>query len=124
MFELVTTIPVPRIDLDASARLGAGVAHTAALSESSREAIGLSDTVDAALTGLTGAKVEHAGEASAEELSIGYLVAYLRHHQFSEVELIDLVWKAAAVLERRGAITGGARKLLHLSIRSRRDPLG
>ena len=108
MFELVTTIPVPRVDLDASARLGAFAAGASdRLSETSREAIGLSDTVDAALSGLTGAKIEHRYEASSEELSIGYLVAYLRRHEFSEAELIDVVWEAAAILERRGAITGG-----------------
>ena len=105
MFELVTTTPVPRIDMCEAKRLGdiAGARHPE-LSEDARETIGLSDTVDAALTGLTGAKVELRGEASSEELSIGYLVAYLRHHRFSEAELIDVVWEAAAVRDKRAAM--------------------
>lgn len=107
----MTTIPVPRIDLAASVRTGAFAGGASErLSETTREAIGLSDAVDAALSGLTGAKVEHAYEASSEELSIGYLVAYLRRHRFSEAELIDVVWAAAEVLEKRGALTGGAVK--------------
>ena len=108
MFDPVTTTPVPRIDLDAAARTGGFAAGAPdRLSETTREAIGLTDTVAAALEGLTGAKVEHAYEADAEELSIGYIVAYLRHHQFSEAELIDVVWEVAATLDRRDAMTGG-----------------
>ena len=104
MFELVTTT-VPRINLDASARTGvwASARREPPSSATSREASALGATVDAALDGLTGAKVEHSYEASDEELSIGYLVAYLRHHRFSEAELIDVVWAAAQVLEQRGA---------------------
>ena len=108
MFELVTTTEVPRVRLDESRRLGAlHAAHYAGLSESAREAIGLSDAVEAALTGLTGAKIEHAGEASGVEISIGYLVAYLRDHDFTAAELVDLVWKAAEAVEQRGQMTGG-----------------
>ena len=112
MFELVTTTEVPLIRMGEAQRLGGlTAAHQVELSEAAREAIGLSDAVDAGLTGLTGAKIEHAGAASDTEISIGYLVAYLRHHRFSEAELIDVVWEAADIIERRTQMTGGVARV-------------
>ena len=102
-FELVTTTPVQRIDLAEARRLGGirDASHRSTLSETTRDAIGLSETVDDALTGLTGAQIDQAGLASSTEVAIGYIVAYLRHHQFSAAELIDVVWAAADTLEKR-----------------------
>lgn len=107
------TTPVPRIDLargpvhDALHGDGPYAGCQPAPSAAAVEAIGFTPAIEAALNGLTAAKLEAVDDASAAELSIGYLVAYLRHHRFSEAELIDVVWEAAATLERRGAITGG-----------------
>ena len=87
------------------------------LSAETRAAIGLTDTVEAALDGLTAAKqaaVEEAverdrgrGFVSIEDIhreaATEYLARYVRERGFSNEELLDLVWEAGCILDQRPA---------------------
>ena len=103
--------PLPPLDFDEARRIGK-FARGSQLSETTRSVIGLTDTVEAALNGLLGAKISATGDAHACEVSIAYLVAYLRHHEFSKAELIDVVWETAAILDRRSEAPGGPERVL------------
>ena len=73
------------------------------MARSAREAICLTDEVERALSGLTAAKID-AGPGSCErEVGIRYLGAYLRRHAFDAGEVIDLVWEAARIVDKRRA---------------------
>lgn len=75
--------------------------HPCHMSREAREAIGLTDEVDRALSGLTAAKID-AGPGSCErEVGIRYLAKYLRRHAFDAGEVIDLVWEAAGIVDKR-----------------------
>ena len=70
------------------------------LSAETRAAIGLTDTVEAALDGLTAAKIA-ARPGDPYEASIAWVARYLHEHEFTPEEIVDLVWEAARILDGR-----------------------